>query len=129
MITWLRKVFKIQAPVSWGQRKTLLNVPHLKVVLFWVDSNKQTETFSSQEFTNKTWLFLKGNGDYQNGAMKKKILPGTNAVITSGAKHCVMAGGERVEVLEVQYGQPIVQEPLQLSAPTPVSPAPTENNQ
>lgn len=123
MISWLRKIFKIQAPVSWGQRKTLLNVPHLKVVLFWVDSNKQTETFSSQEFANKTWLFIKGNGDYQNGAMKKKILPGTNAVIVSGAKHSVMAGGERVEVLEIQYGQPVVQEALQLTAPQ--SPPPT----
>ena len=61
---------------------------------------------------------LKGNGDYQNGNMKKKIIPGTNAVFTPKTKHCILAGGNRVEVLEVQSGDAVVVEPLQLPAST-----------
>jgi hypothetical protein len=118
MITWLKSLFKKkEAPLVWGEKKVLVDLPHLKVVHFWVEPTKSTETYTSQELINKTWLFLKGNGDYQNGPMKKKILPGTNANIFSGAKHAIMAGGDRVEVLEVNYGDPApVAAPLQLPA-------------
>ena len=123
MISWFKKLFKkkevvVAAPtVSWGEKKVLVDLPHLKVTHFWVDANKLTETYTSQELTSKSWLFLKGNGDYQNGAMKKKILPGTNATISPGAKHAIMAGGDRVEVLEVLSGEPFVPAPAQLPAP------------
>jgi mannose-6-phosphate isomerase-like protein (cupin superfamily) len=120
MLTWLKSLFKKkEAPVAWGEKKVLVNLPHLKVNHIWVDGNKATETYTTQEMTNKSWLFLKGNGDYQNGAMKKKIIPGTNASITNGSKHAIMAGGEKVEVLEVLYGEPIDAKPmLQLPAKT-----------
>lgn len=105
MIAWLKKLFsRKEAPLTWGEKKVVINLPHLKVTHFWVNPTKSTETFTTQELTTKTWLFLKGNGDYQNGPMKKKILPGINATITPGTKHCIMAGGDLVEVLEVQSG-------------------------
>jgi mannose-6-phosphate isomerase-like protein (cupin superfamily) len=122
MITWFKNLFKKkQAPLSWGEKKVLVDLPHLKVTHFWVDPSKSTETFTTQELTSKTWLFLKGNGDYQNGTMKKKILPGTNANISAGAKHAIMAGGERVEVLEVQSGE------VRLGPAPAQLPASTEN--
>jgi quercetin dioxygenase-like cupin family protein len=124
MFTWFKNLFKKkEAPVVWGEKKVLVDLPHLKVTHFWVDATKSTETFTSQELTSKTWLFLKGNGDYQNGAMKKKIIPGTNASISAGAKHAIMAGGDRVEVLEVQSGEPFIAPIAQLPAST------TENTQ
>jgi quercetin dioxygenase-like cupin family protein len=119
MFTWFKNLFKKkEAPVVWGEKKVLVDLPHLKVTHFWVDATKSTETFTSQELTSKTWLFLKGNGDYQNGAMKKKIIPGTNASISAGAKHAIMAGGDRVEVLEVQSGEPFIAPIAQLPAST-----------
>jgi len=124
MFTWFKNLFKKkEAPVVWGEKKVLVDLPHLKVTHFWVDATKSTETFTSQELTSKTWLFLKGNGDYQNGALKKKIIPGTNASISAGAKHAIMAGGDRVEVLEVQSGEPFIAPIAQLPAST------TENTQ
>lgn len=108
MFEWFKKIFKKkEALVTWGEKKTILNLSHLKITHFWVNSNNLTETYTSQDLPNKIWLFLKGNGDYQNGSMKKKIFPGTNAMISSGSKHAVMAGGDRVEVLEIQYGQSV----------------------
>ena len=119
MISWFKKLFKKkEAPIAWGEKKVVIDLPHLKVTHFWVDATKSTETFSSQVLTNKTWLFLKGNGDYQNGAMKKKILPGTNATIQAGFKHAIMAGGDRVEVLEIQSGDAYVAPVAQLPAST-----------
>jgi mannose-6-phosphate isomerase-like protein (cupin superfamily) len=124
MITWFKNLFKKKevAPPAptfpWGEKKVLVDLPHLKVAHFWVDATKSTETYTTQDLTSKTWLFVKGNGDYQNGAMKKKILPGTNASISAGAKHAIMAGGDRVEVLEVQSGEPFVPAPAQLPAST-----------
>lgn len=122
MITWFKKLFKkkeVVPTIAWGEKKVLVDLPHLRVTHFWVDATKSTETFTSQDMTSKTWLFLKGNGDYQNGAMKKKILPGTNATISAGAKHAIMAGGDRVEVLEVLSGDAVVAAPAQLPASTP----------
>ena len=117
MFAWFKNLFKKkEAPLSWGEKKVLVDLPHLKVIHFWVDSNKSTETYTSQDLTNKTWLFLKGNGDYQNGVMKKKLIPGTNATISG--KHAIMAGGERVEVLEVQSGDAVTPPTLQLPAAT-----------
>ena len=119
MVKWFKSLFKKkEAPLAWGEKKVLVDLPHLRVTHFWVDATKSTETYTSQDMTSKTWLFLKGNGDYQNGAMKKKILPGTNATISSGAKHAIMAGGDRVEVLEVLSGEPVVAAPAQLPAST-----------
>ena len=123
MFTWFKNLFKKkEAPLSWGEKKVLVDLPHLKVTHFWVDSNKSTEIYTSQDLTSKTWLFLKGNGDYQNGVMKKKLIPGTNATISG--KHAIMAGGERVEVLEVQSGDAVaVSAPAQLPASTEVPPS------
>ena len=123
MITWFKNLFKKkEAPLSWGEKKVLIELPHLKVTHLWVDSNKSTETYTTQELTSKLWLILKGNGEYQNGFMRKKIIPGTNAMISNGTKHCIMAGGDRVEVLEIQYGEAVVTPTLQLPASTKVSP-------
>jgi mannose-6-phosphate isomerase-like protein (cupin superfamily) len=120
MLSWFKNLFKKkEAPLVWGEKKVLVDLPHLRVTHFWVNATKSTETYTSQDMTNKTWLFLKGNGDYQNGVMKKKILPGTNVSISLGAKHAIMAGGDRVEVLEVLSGElttPTV--PAQLPAST-----------
>ena len=122
MITWLKNLFKkkeVAPTVGWGEKKVLVDLPHLRVTHFWVDATKSTETYTSQDMTSKTWLFLKGNGDYQNGAMKKKILPGTNATISPGSKHAIMAGGDRVEVLEVISGDAVAPPaPAQLPAST-----------
>lgn len=119
MIAWLKKLFsKKEAPLTWGEKKVLVDLPHLKVTHFWVNATKSTETYTTQEMTSKTWLFLKGNGDYQNGPMKKKILPGINTTISPGTKHAIMAGGDRVEVLEVQSGEAYVSTIAQLPAST-----------
>lgn len=121
MISWLKKLFKISAKESWGGFKVLWETSYVKVKYIWVEAGRSTETYATQDFTVKNWVFLKGSGDYVVGAMKKKILPTTSATITSGTKHSIQATNEKVEVLEIQYGETISQTP-QLPAPSAEKP-------
>jgi mannose-6-phosphate isomerase-like protein (cupin superfamily) len=119
MFEWVKKLFKkTKTTHEWGGRKVLWDTPFVKVTHLWVEPGKATETFESQDFAIKTWLFFKGSGDYNLGIMKKKILTGVNAVITNGTKHGIMAGGDKVEVLEIQSGEKITPPALQLPAST-----------
>jgi mannose-6-phosphate isomerase-like protein (cupin superfamily) len=115
MLQWFKKIFKkTKTTTAWGGAQVLWDTPFVKVTHIWVEPGKSSETFTSQEFAVKTWLFFKGSGDYTVGVMKKKIINGINATITSGNKHFINAGGDKVEVLEIQSGEKVVQQPLQL---------------
>lgn len=118
MISWFKKLFKVGAKQSWGGSKVLWETSYVKVKYIWVEAGRATETYSTQEFGVKSWLFLKGSGDYTLGAMKKKILPGTNPLITAGVKHAIQATNEKVEVLEIQYGDVVASQAPQLPAPS-----------
>lgn len=108
MWTWLKRLFsKKPKQPAWGGRTVLWDTPFVKVVHLWVNPTLTSEIFSSQEFAVKKWLFFKGVGDYVVGNTKKKILPGTNTNILNGTKHSITAGGEKVEVLEIQSGEKI----------------------
>ena len=113
---------------EWGGTKVLWQTPFVKVSHIWVEAGKATETYTSQEFAVKNWLFLKGSGDYTVGAMKKKILPGTHPIITSGTKHSIQASNEKVEVLEIQSGALVDQAP-QLSAASAPSQLPASSSE
>lgn len=119
MISWLKKIFKKkQTKQVWGGTQVLWETPYAKVTYIWVEAGKATELYTTQDFSLKEWLFLKGSGDYTSGVMKKKILPGTHPTITSGTKHSIQATNEKVEVLEIQSGTPIASVATQLPAPS-----------
>jgi mannose-6-phosphate isomerase-like protein (cupin superfamily) len=118
MFTWLKNLFKKKEAVTWGGRRVLWETPFVRVSHVWVEPNHSTEEFTKQDFALKNWLFLRGNGEYVAGVMRKKLLPGTHPVFTNGTKHAIHAGSERVEVLEIQSGTPVLDEPLQLPAKT-----------
>lgn len=121
MIQWFKNLFKKKKTSNeWGGSQILWDTPFVKVTHIWVEAGKVSETFTTQDFAIKQWLFFKGSGDYTVGINKKKILTGINATITSGNKHFINAGGEKVEVLEIQSGEKIKQEaqPAQLPSST-----------
>jgi mannose-6-phosphate isomerase-like protein (cupin superfamily) len=117
---WLKSLFSSNKK-SWGGSKVLWDTPYARVTWIWVEAGKATELYTSQDFTVKNWLFLKGSGDYTVGAMKKKILPGTHPIITAGTKHSIQASNERVEVLEILSGTPVSASSKQLPAPSAAS--------
>lgn len=125
MISWLKKLFSKQQKQSWGGSKILWETSFVKVTYVWVEAGRATELYTTQEFSVKNWLFLKGSGDYIVGSMKKKILPGTNTLITSGTKHSIQATNEKVETLEIQFGDKVVQA---LPSPQPVAQLPPPEN-
>lgn len=117
MLAWLKKLFSKSKQEEWGGTKVLWQTSFVKVTHIWVEAGRATETYITQDFAVKDWLFLKGSGDYIVGAMKKKILPGTHPIITAGTKHSIQATNEKVEVLEIQTGTLTgAAEPAQLPA-------------
>lgn len=119
MFAWFKKLFG-KSKQEWGGTKVLWQTPYGKVTHIWIEAGRATETYTSQDFAVKDWLFLKGSGDYTVGAMRKKILPGTHPIITAGTKHSIQATNEKVEVLEIQHGAPAGQT---LQLPSPSEPA------
>ena len=118
MIKWIKKfITRSKTKETWGGRQVLWDTPFVKVTHIWVEPGQATEALQTQDFTVKQWLFFKGSGDYTSGAMKKKILPGTNTTFTNGTRHSIAASNEKVEVLEVQSGEKIAAPVLQLPAP------------
>lgn len=126
MFSWLKKLFSKKQ--EWGGTKVLWQTPYVKVSHLWVEAGRATETYTSQEFAVKNWLFLKGSGDYTVGAMKKKILPGTHPIITSGTKHSIQATNEKVEVLEIQSGA-LAAQASQLPSPSEPSQLPASSSE
>lgn len=104
MLAWLKKLFSKSKQEEWGGTKVLWQTSFVKVTHIWVEAGRATETYVTQDFAVKDWLFLKGSGDYIVGSMKKKILPGTHPIIMAGTKHSIQATNEKVEVLEIQTG-------------------------
>jgi len=127
MLKWLKGLFGGNKQ-TWGGSKVLWETSYVRVTWIWVEAGKATELYANQDFAIKNWLFLKGSGDYVVGAMKKKIHPGAHPVITAGTKHSIQASNERVEVLEILSGAPVVEVAKQLPAPTQIVVSPSENS-
>lgn len=119
MFEWFKRLFgkkPAKTTETWGGSQVLWDTPFVKVTHIWVEPGQVTPVQTSQDFAMKQWLFFKGSGEYTLGMMKKKIIPGTNTNIQNGTKHFIAASNEKVEVLEVQSGEKVLQLPMPTAA-------------